>query len=705
MMNPLNLLGYNSVIEYQQIIIDTISSYKEKLINIDGSVTYKEVRTTYFIDNDAWHIDFFGGIEQFKKQYEKYKYKNKNIFFRFNNPNINKEIKFIIYHRFFKTEWSFCNAFVNQNSMFKRLSDFINEKYPNLNSILDLDIDKANFEWIDWLENKGIKTLVTRYEKSLGKECTCKTTIAYLLNQVYQELFSLTDTRIEWEKDIWDIKNLEKYGLTFNKSSTSYLIDFTSIENENIKTEIKRYFKQKLLSNHKFTIGTARHVFNFIQKFIYCILQLEPTWNDLKKLDREHIEKYIEWLNTYTVNRLTRKDANVSSYKIRALTSIQKFLSDIQIKEYSIAPIKNARMLIFPDDKPTLNKKSYKQIKYIPDYVLDQLFNNINNLHKEVIPVIWVMYKTGLRISDVLGLKQDCLVKLNNKYWVETDIEKTYEIGHRIPIDDELANMLSILINNTKQNSNEDNNPENYIFVRYNGSRKGRPYSKDWIRNNLNAFAREYNIIDEMGHLYHFKNHSFRHTYAIKVLNGGADILTVQELLAHASPEMTMRYARLLDDNKRKVFDNVINQGIFSFDIEGKLYEETHGDTPEDILDMLWTNHKLSSIDTPYGTCLQRSKGKCNFAKQPPCLTCNGGRPCKDLAVGIFEGDVKKYEIHINATRSLIEQAKYYNREDMARENEELLNLYEEIYDTVYSGNIVYGKLDRLIKKVVINNE
>ena len=146
------------------------------------------------------------------------------------------------------------------------------------------------------------------------------------------------------------------------------------------------------------------------------------------------------------------------------------------------------------------------------------------------------MFKTGLRISDVLGLNQDCLVKLNNKFWVETDIEKTYVEGHRIPIDDELANMLAVLINNAKKYSNEDSNPENYIFVRYKGSRKGKPYSQSWVQDKLNILAVDCNITDELGKRYHFKNHSFRHTYAIKMLNGGADILTVQELLAHASP-------------------------------------------------------------------------------------------------------------------------------------------------------------------------
>jgi len=166
---------------------------------------------------------------------------------------------------------------------------------------------------------------------------------------------------------------------------------------------------------------------------------------------------------------------------------------------------------------------------------------------------------------------------------------------------------------------------------------------------------------------------------------------------------MTLHYAKLLDNTKRKAFDNAVKQGVFSFDIEGNLHDEINGDVPGNILDMLWTNHKLSAIDTPYGTCLQRSKGKCIFAKQPPCLTCDGGRPCKDLSVGIFEGDIKKYKIHITSTKALLEQAKIYNRKDMVKENEELLNLYEEIYNTLKNGNTVYGRLERLMKKGDIN--
>ncbi len=215
----------------------------------------------------------------------------------------------------------------------------------------------------------------------------------------------------------------------------------------------------------------------------------------------------------------------------------------------------------------------------------------------------------------------------------------------------------------------------------------------------LNLLAIDYNITDELGNRYHFKNHAFRHTYAIKMLNGGADILTVQELLVNASPEMTMRYAKLLDDTKKKEFNKVTKQGVFSFDEKDKLKEEYNGEIPSDIMEMLYLNHKLNAINTPYGTCMQRANGKCSYAKHPPCLTCNSGSPCKDLCVGAFEGDTIKYEILINSTKTMIENAKMYNRTEMINENEELLKLYKDIYSKISQGSIIYSRIDKLKKK------
>ena len=695
--NITSIFIQNTVNNSNDKITKALSKYTEKKLNKDKLITYVEIPTTYFLKNNKWHIDFLGDIEQFKEKVENYKYTNNNISFTFNNEKINKEMKFIVYNKIFSDEWSLKTTLMSHMQYMRRLSQFINEKYPNINSFKELDIEKATIKWIDWLNSNDINTIKkeNKTSKLLGKDIFIKTNAANFLENIVNWFNKLIDEREEWEKDKWDIRNLDEYEITYNKSNGSNYLDFEKINNFKIREGVKKYIKQRLIANSKFSWSTAISYLNHIPAFVNYISELEPDWNDLKGLERQHILKYIEWLNIYT----KENSDNPKQYIAKSVSIIQKFLSDIQIREYDIAPIKNTRVLIFPEDKPKVPKKSNDQIDYVPDFVLEQLFDNINNLHEEAIPVVYVMFKTGLRISDVLELKQDCLIKLNDKFWIETDIEKTYVQGHRIPIDDELANMLAVLIDNAKKNSNKDNNPENYIFVRYKGTRKGKPYMQGWIRDKLKLLAIDYNITDEFGNIYTFKNHSFRHTYAIKLLNGGADILTVQELLAHASPEMTMRYAKLLDDTKRKVFDKAVKQGIFSFDESDKLKEENDGEIPSDIIDMLYTNHKLNALDTPYGTCMQRKNGKCSYAKQPHCLTCNNGSPCKDLCVGAFEGDTIKYEILINSTKTMIENAKIYNRTEMVSENEELLKLYEDIYSKISQGSMIYSRLDKLKKR------
>ncbi|HBG2114818.1 TPA: tyrosine-type recombinase/integrase [Clostridioides difficile] len=697
--NVTSIFRQDTVNNSNDKITETLLKYTENKVNKDKSVTYTEIPITYFLDNDKWHIDFFSEIEQFKEQIKNYKYSNRNISFSFNNENINKEMKFIVYNKLFSDEWGLQAVLTGQMQFIRRLAKFINEKYPNINSFKEFDLEKTNTIWINWLNSNGVKTSKT--QNIIGKEYENKTPVANYLEFIINTFNTLTDEREEWEKDKWDVRNLEKFGITYIKSQRFYYIDFNKIKNFKLKEEFKKYIKQRLIANNRFSWATAQRSYQqYIPLFINYICELEPTWNDLKSLERQHILKYIEWLNIYAKENLTQRNTNPKLYVSKSLSIVQKFLSDIQIREYDIAPVKNVRTLIFPEDKPKVPKKSNDQIDYVPEFVLEQLFDNINNLHKDVIPVVYVMFKTGLRISDVLGLTHDCLVKLNNKFWIETNIEKTYVEGHRVPIDDELANMLAILIDNSKQYSNQDNNRENYIFVRYKGRRKGKPYSSEWVQKKLNILAISYNITNELGYIYHFKNHSFRHTYAIKMINSGADILTVQELLAHASPEMTMRYAKLLDDTKRKVFDKAVEEGIFSFDEGAKLKKENDGEIPSDIIDMLYTNHKLNALDTPYGTCMQRTNGKCSYAKQPPCLTCNNGNPCKDLCVGAFKGDITKYEILINSTKIMIENAKMYNRTEMVSENEELLKLYEDIHSKISQGNMIYSRLDKLKKKV-----
>jgi len=682
-----------------------LSTFPEKTVHDDGSVTIERISNPYFLVNDTWNVGFLGEIKQFEELFVKYKAASKNFNFTLNNPSINIEVKYVFYRQLFDDLWTINSVFTSLKTPLYRIAEFLNEKYPKLLSLLDLDIEKAEREYWFWLKEKGNKTHI--YTKNWADyERYAKTAVASFLRRVFNLLFQYTDEREEWEKDRWDVRILHnRYGVDYNKSTTEYFLDFSKIDNK-IRGYVKKYVKQRFLSKNNFSWSSAQRYRRCLQKFITFIFSLEPTWMDLKHLKRTHIERYIEHLHEHSKNNLNRRDSHPEHYVKDALSTLQKFLEDIQRYDYEMAPETHVRLLVFQEDMPKLRKKSIEQIDYIPDFVLEQLFSHIDDLHEDVTPAVWVAFKTGLRISDVLGLTSDCLVKLNGQYSIVTDIEKTYVKGHRIPIDEELAGILAVLIKNSKKHSNQDNNPERFIFVRYRGQRKGKPFPQRFIREELNILAKLKNITDENGNLFHFKTHQFRHTYGVKMLNGGADILTVQELLAHASPEMTLRYAKLLDDTKRKAFESVIKQGVFSFDLNGEVQEIKVGeDIPTDIIDALWQDQKLNAMDNPYGTCHARLNGNCPYMEAPPCLTCGDNQtPCKDLAVGFSELDHQKYELHVKTTTKAIEIAKQRGREDIVEKNEKNLQRYQNILNTIQEGNVIFGRQDRMKRKLGVKN-
>ncbi|MGA5663850.1 transposase, partial [Bacillus bombysepticus] len=484
---------------FHQKIQDELANYTEGKVNKSSPIP-----DSYLLVNDVWNLDVITKIEDFM-EYEQKKLKSKSLYFLARNFSINLELKYIFYKKLFSQEWSLTNIFGGQRALLKKLAQFLNEAYPEMDSLLNLDLEKAEKRWIWWLNENNIKTTRKVNRKVCG-ESIVYTAEAKFLKIIHSLIFQLADSRDEWEKDRWDVRVLNQmYGIEFSQSIHKYYINFFKIENTHLRGEVKRYFKHCLLGR-RFSWGTAMTYMEYIPRFINFVCKLESEWHDLTKLSREHMLKYIEQIHYHANTKLTRRDSHPEHYVRTILVIIRNFLEDLQTYEYSIAPMKSARTLIFSEDIPKLRKKSYDHVDYIPDYVLEQLFQKINYLHPEIQPFIWIAFKTGLRISDTLTLTQDCLVKLNGKYQIMTDIKKTYVQGHSIPIDDELAlNVLVALIDKSKKNSNERNNPNRYIFVRYSGPRRGLPYSQNWVREQLNIFAKEQEIRDENGNLFHFR--------------------------------------------------------------------------------------------------------------------------------------------------------------------------------------------------------
>ncbi|MDT2643395.1 tyrosine-type recombinase/integrase [Enterococcus dongliensis] len=683
-----------SLHEYEAKLRAILSSYTRKEILADGSVQETIIEDDYLLMNDVWKFDFFVNLPQFRKRLLEYRENPVNHIFSitFNsvNPILNLELKCLYKLKLFSEEWAIYSSFQKHTHRY-RIINFMRLFYPKSSSLKELDIDEAEEKYVNWLRETGIEVTEERKYR-IGRPVEIrKVRTAAFLRSSYNSIMHYLDDRPLWIRDIWRLKDFQDiFDFEYHKSSPQGFIRFDSIKNDTLKQILKEYIKDRLLGKRHMSWHSAQAYAKTLSRLFNVISPTGYEKKVVRNLERKDILSFIEWAHCYYIeNKLN----GVDNYLNNCMGIIQKFLEELQLIEHREAPKKSIRQLINPEDFPKYTQR--RQVNSIPDSVLEQLFGNLHHLHPEVIPIVWITFKTGLRISDVLTLTDKCLITLNDSPYLQLDISKTKVHNHRIPIDTHLADIISFLIKKCELETNRDNNPKRYLFVRLTGSRKGRPFIQGFVREQLNILAITRNIVGEDGEIYRFRMHEFRHTYAVKLLNNGADILTVQELLAHASPEMTMVYAKYSDDSKRKEFEKVLASGAFEFSQNGLLQKIEPDQLNKESLDSLWQNHKLNAIDNPYGTCLARLNGKCPFINEPPCLSCNNGNPCNDLAIGLSDLDSEKYQLHIKTMTRTIELLKKNGRIDLVKKNEHLLKKYTDIENKIMQGSIIYGRSQR----------
>src|SRR6266851_3794094 len=130
---------------------------------------------------------------------------------------------------------------------------------------------------------------------------------------------------------------------------------------------------------------------------------------------------------------------------------------------------------------------------------------------------------------------------------------------------------------------------------------------------------------DEQGELFRFRLHAFRHTKAVELINNGMSLLMVQQWMAHASPEMTLVYAKMLDETMRTQWEKAVQHGIVQFTegkpeyISGKkvltVLNEPQAFDPERVRDY------RANLKLPLGNCLKTPKLICKFTELP-CFHC-----------------------------------------------------------------------------------
>jgi integrase/recombinase XerC len=152
--------------------------------------------------------------------------------------------------------------------------------------------------------------------------------------------------------------------------------------------------------------------------------------------------------------------------------------------------------------------------------------------------ILDVFYTTGIRCAELVGLKNED-VDFQAKLIKVTGKRNKQRL---IPFSDTLKNIMQSYI--YIRNETVDSAGDNAFFVRKNGKKL----------SNFIVYAIVNKRLSEIPNLSKKSPHVLRHTFATSMLNNGADLNAVKELLGHASLSSTEVYTHTTFEELKKVY-------------------------------------------------------------------------------------------------------------------------------------------------------
>ncbi|MFB5089765.1 tyrosine-type recombinase/integrase [Psychrobacillus sp. PGGUH221] len=236
-----------------------------------------------------------------------------------------------------------------------------------------------------------------------------------------------------------------------------------------------------------------------------------------KNYDEVKAKDIREWLAVMTAKGLKTRSVEL---KLTAVKSFYKYC--MEENKLNINPTQIVQTPKKEESLPYyLNKK---QLAMLQELTKD---------HPRDRAIVESLYSTGVRISELLNIKLEDIKWESRQIWVrkgkgnkERFVLFTYECAER------LKTYL------------EDRNIDSpYLFP----NQGGKPLSRDLVEHNFRKYKKV------LG--FRMTPHTMRHTFAAHLAEKGMDFNYIQELLGHSNINSTRIYTRLMNNARKKQYD------------------------------------------------------------------------------------------------------------------------------------------------------
>jgi integrase/recombinase XerD len=247
-----------------------------------------------------------------------------------------------------------------------------------------------------------------------------------------------------------------------------------------------------------------------------AFLELHELKKSPSDIDLKLLENFVKWIHELGMT---------ATSQARIISGLRSFYKYCLLEEIS-------------EKDPTVLLEAPKIRRKLPDTIsikeIDAIINAIDLSAAEGTrnkAIFETMYSCGLRVSELINLKISCL-------YLDVGFIKVIGKGDKqrlVPIGSEAIKHIGIYKNNVRNQIMIKKDKEDFLFL----NRRGSQLSRVMIFLILKELVKKAGIEKNVS------PHTFRHSFATHLVEGGADLRAVQEMLGHESITTTEIYTHL----------------------------------------------------------------------------------------------------------------------------------------------------------------
>jgi integrase/recombinase XerC len=290
-------------------------------------------------------------------------------------------------------------------------------------------------------------------------------------------------------------------------------------------------FIEALSVEKAFSQNTCRAYQNDLMQFLAYLQSPSGGLNqseavDVREVDNVFIRSYLGFLYK------KKNEKTTIARKISALRSFFRFL------------VKRGVIRTNPADSVLTPKRGKSVPHFLP---VDEVFRLLDGVKGEALlalrnrAILETLYSTGIRVAEIAGMN------VGNVDF-EKGLVRVVGKGNKerlAPVGEKALNAIRAYLEKRNRATERDLSDSEPLLLNHRGGRL-----------TTRSIARLLEkVVRQLGFLRPISPHGLRHTFATHMLDAGADLRVVQELLGHASLTTTQRYTHVSIDHLMEVYD------------------------------------------------------------------------------------------------------------------------------------------------------